>query len=312
MGQGTSLLPLIILAGGARESERIPDEGDAHRLFGPKGATIRLGDRLLIDVVVERFRRSGAFGPIFIAGPRSAYGEARGGAEVIDTDADFGDNIRTSLDTVIERLNPEAVAFAACDVIPEAEDLERLLADYRRNAPLDFWFPLIQAPEERESLGASAHKRQYRVIPEESETPTATLPGHLVVIRPDAIRLRFIYRALELAYRSRTRPVLTRSIYMLANVLLYLIWRDLRGLFFLRLPWMTIEVLWHSVVFSHRLGTGPIRQSQIERHLAGLFLRRLARRRSGVGRGRIPLVDALSMAKDIDTDLEARERSLQF
>jgi molybdopterin-guanine dinucleotide biosynthesis protein A len=307
---GESPLPLIILGGGARESERIADEGPAHRLSGPKGATIRLGDRLLIDVVVERFRQSGAFDPIFIAGPASTYGPSRGAAEVIDTDADFGDNIRHALDRVTEKLGPPRVAFAACDVIPEPDDLRRLLADYRQHAPTEFWFPLIRAPRRRESLGAAAHKRQYRIVPEDENDPVSTLPGHLVIIRPAAIRLGLIYRALELAYRTRTRPVFTRSVYITANVLAYLLRCDLRELLAARLPTITREVLWHAVLLSYRLGTGGITQRQIERHLCGLFLHRRDRRRGG--RGRIPVVDAMSLAKDIDTDREAAERHLEI
>jgi len=303
-------LPMIILGGGARESERIADEGPAHRLFGPKGATIRLGQRLLIDVVVERFRDTGAFDPIFIAGPASAYGSSRGPVEVIDTDADFGDNIRHALDWVTRRLDAPVVAFAACDVIPEPDDLRRLLADYREHAPREFWFPLIRAPRRRESLGAAAHKRQYRIVPERQDEPVSTLPGHLVIIRPAAIRLGLIYRALELAYRTRTRPVLTRSVYITANVLRYLLHCDLREVLSRKLPTITSEVLWHAVLLSHRVGSGDITQEQIEQHLGGLFLHRRDRRRGG--RGRIPIVDAMSLAKDIDTDREAAERHLEI
>ena len=302
-------LPLIILAGGAKPSELVPDRPDSHRLFGPKGVTVRIGGRPLIDLVIERFQTSGAFEPIFIAGPAASYGPSRGPATVIDTDGDFGTNIRVSLEVVVSRLSPSAVGFSACDVIPDPADLKRLIDDYRAHAPLDFWFPLVRVPEERSLLGASAGKREYRVRPESERDPLSVLPGHLAIVDPSAIRLRLIYRALELAYRSRTRPVFTRSLYMTSHILLWLLWQDAKALVSLRMPLLTLEVVYNAVLLSHRLGTGIASQTRIEAHLRRLFVNWKHRGRFGKRRGRIPVIRALSMAKDIDTDREAEELS---
>ena len=86
-----------------------------------------------------------------------------------------------------------------------------VMADYSRQAPCDLWFPLIQAPEDQGELGASAWKPVYRLVPGPGRAPVRILPGHLAVIDPGALRLNFLYRLVQLGYRTRNRSIRYRS-----------------------------------------------------------------------------------------------------
>ncbi len=311
MEQQSEKIPLIILAGSAKKAETIPDE-DSHRLYGPKGLKIRLAGRPLIDVVIERFRQCGAFDPIFIAGPANRYGTQRDTATVIDTDADFGRNIRAALESVVARLSPGATMFTTCDVIPDPAELEALVDDYRSHAPLDFWFPLIRVPENPGVLGASAHKRQYLVVPHGETEPVRILPSHLALVDPSALRLTLIYKSFQLAYRSRTRPVFARFLYIASGVFFFLLRRDLANALRLKPPLLTPIVLFNAMLLSHRLGTGSITQRQVETHLHQIFGNEPHRRKYRDRTGRVPVLDGLSLALDIDTEAEAKELALEI
>jgi hypothetical protein len=304
-------IPLIILAGSAKKTEAVSD-AESHRLYGPKGLKIRLAGQPLIDVIVDRFRRSGAFGPIFIAGPANRYGTERSGATVIDTDADFGHNIKAALESVVARLGPGVTAFTTCDVIPDMAELEGLVNDYWSHAPLDFWFPQIRVPADRSLLGVSADKRQYQIVPDGESEPVTILPSHLVIIDPSALRFTLIYKSFELAYRSRTRPVFTRFVYITAGVLFFLIKRDLANLVRFKPPLLTAMVLFNAALLSHRLGTGRITQRQVETHLHQIFGNEPHRRRYRDRTGRVPVLEGLSFARDIDTEEEAEELALEI
>ena len=305
-------IPLIILAGSAKKGEAIPEDENSHRLYGPKGLKIRLAGRPLIDVIIERFRQNGSFGPIFVAGPANRYGHERGPATVIDTDADFGRNIRAAMESVVARLSPGATMFTTCDVIPEPRELESLVDDYRRHAPLDFWFPLIRVPADPAALGASAGKRQYSVVPEGESEPVKVLPSHMVMVDPTALRVTLIHRAFKLAYRSRTRPVFTRMVYISSGVLFLLLRRDLTNLFRLKPPLLTPIVLFNAALLGHRIGRGRVTQRQVETHLHQIFGNEPHRRKYRDRSGRVPVLEGLSLALDIDTEEEARELALEI
>ncbi len=304
-------IPLIILAGSAKQAETIPDE-ESHRLYGPKGLKIRLAGRPLIDVIIERFRQCGGFDPIFIAGPANRYGPERGPATVIDTDADFGRNVKAAMESVVAKLSPGAAMFTTCDVIPEPDELAALVDDYRRHAPLDFWFPLIRVPEDPGLLGASAHKRQYLVIPDGASEPVRILPSHLALVDPSALRLTLIYKSFQLAYRSRTRPVMTRFLYITSGVFFFLVKRDLANLLRFKPPLLTPIVLFNAMLLSHRLGTGSLTQRQVETHLHQIFGNEPHRRKYRDRTGRVPVLEGLSLARDIDTEAEAKELAVEI
>ena len=76
---------------------------------------------------------------------------------VIDTDGSFGQNIQVSLEKV-RRAHPNTtVGFLTCDVMPEVEALERLMADHAERLPCDLWFTFARAgPVAGPALGKAA------------------------------------------------------------------------------------------------------------------------------------------------------------
>ncbi|MDX1503903.1 MAG: NTP transferase domain-containing protein, partial [Thermoanaerobaculia bacterium] len=284
--------------------------GQKDRISGPKGVTLLVEGRPLIDLVVERFAASGGFGRLLIAGPGRYYGERRGPAEVVDTDREFAANIRAGMEAA-RKYSPEAVCFTTCDLLPDVDEVQRVMEDYYRHAPLAFWFPAIRSPARTDLLGASAYKRRYQLRPEGSKVPEEVLPGHLVMVNPLAMRVELLQSSFELAYRTRTKTVARRFVIIIAGVLWRLLWHDLRAPLRLRLPLLTAEVFFNALPLALGLARGGIRQRTVETCLRRLFATRKWRRKNRGRRGRVPVLDALSLARDIDTRGEAEERSME-
>lgn len=300
-------LPLVVLAGGDPDPTVLP-EGAANRpLVGAKGMDLRLGGRPLIDLLLERVREVDAFDPIFIAGPAGIYGRERAGAEVIDTDGSFGENIRVATRRLGETMTDVPVAYMTCDVLPEVADLRVLLADYHRHAPLDFWFPMIVAPERREDLGASAWKPQYRVVPRDGGEPRRVLPGHLLIADPWVNYQELTNACFEVAYRSRNRKIVYRLGLMIRHVLWLLIRQDLQRLLRLRPPVRTMTAIGNGIALALRLRDGVIEQGEVEERLSRIYVHRRHRRAHPERLGRMGMFETLSLAKDIDTREEAEE-----
>ncbi|MEJ2086708.1 MAG: NTP transferase domain-containing protein, partial [Acidobacteriota bacterium] len=155
----TNPIPLIVMAGSDPTPAALPEEGaQLHPIQGPKGMSLKIGGRPLIDLLLEPLVSSGCFDPIFIAGPTTEYGPSRQGCEVIDTNSGFGANIRAALQVVAPRARDGIVALTTCDILPTADELRELMEDYFARVPIDFWFPLIIAPNEPDQLGASFWK----------------------------------------------------------------------------------------------------------------------------------------------------------
>lgn len=301
-------LPLVVLAGSDPRPGSLPELGaDLHPLEGPKGMALKIQGRPLIDLLIERLRASGCFEPIFIAGPTAVYGQQRLECEVIDTDSTFGRNIRAAVETVVPRCPGRSIAVTSCDILPEVEELHRLMEDYYHHAPLDFWFPVILAPEERRQLGASYWKPRYRIAPLPGAEPRSLLPGHLVVVDPEAIRLPLVYRSFDLAYRSRNRPILHRLGLIVSHVFLGLLAQDLRHIFSLRFPTLTVSVVYNGVALALHLRQGVTTPEELAGRLGRIFVRYRHRRKYPERSGRLPLKHGLSLARDIDTLEEAKE-----
>lgn len=301
-------VPLIVLAGSDPNPAPLPEAGAGlHPLRGPKGMELKIGGRPLIDLLLERLQGSGCFEPIFIAGPVSVYGAERSGAQVIDTDDTFGGNIQTGLEHVAREFPGQAIALTTCDILPEPQELHDLMDDYYQHAPLDFWFPMILAPQETRKLGASAWKPQYRIVPHAGEEPKSLLPGHLLVVDPGALRRPLVYRSMNLAYSGRNRGILYRLMLIVSHVFVGLLVQDLRHLVSLRLPTLTFTVISNGIALALHLREGVITPDELADRLRRIFVRYRHRRKYPHRRGRLPLKRALSLAKDIDTVEEARE-----
>lgn len=300
-------LPIIVLAGSDLRPADLPADGrDKHPLAGYKGADVRIGDRTLIEAVVDRLRRSERFDPIYVAGPASAFAPIGTGATVIDSDGTFGENIQTALEAVRAAHPGSPIGFITCDVLPDVETLRTLLDDYGRHRPCDLWCPFIHAPEDRRRLGPSAWKPAYRIAPTDGEPAVDVLPGHLMVVDPDALRLKFVYRLFQLGYRTRNRPIDYRRSVMVRGVVLELLYQDFLHLFTLRAPVLTWSVLSQGISAARALKNGTATRPQLERASRKIFVTSRHRKRYPERRVLLPIVEGLSLALDIDTEEEAR------
>lgn len=306
----TVTIPLIILAGGDRTPTRLPEKGAGkHPISGLKGFDIRLGDQSMVDLLLERLRPAEAFGPIYIAGPTAVYGEERQGARVIDTDGSFGENIDTSVKQVMAEHPSVPLALITCDVLPDLEELRLLLEDYRSHRPLTFWYPLILAPTDPELLGASSWKPQYRITTEGSQQASGVLPGHLVFVEPSRFRLDLVSRVFELSYSSRNRPIGYRFFYIVSHILTFLLGQDLKRVLKLRPPTFTITLIINGILLAWKLRQGTITTAELAKRLRLLLVKDSG---EGADRGRVAVLDAMTLAKDIDTMEEATEKAREL
>ena len=308
----TNPIPLIVMAGSDPTPAALPEEGaQLHPIQGPKGMSLKIGGRPLIDLLLEPLVSSGCFDPIFIAGPTTEYGPSRQGCEVIDTNSGFGANIRAALQVVAPRARDGIVALTTCDILPTADELRELMEDYFARVPIDFWFPLIIAPNEPDQLGASFWKPRYQVLDQPGGKPVSFLPGHLIVVDTLAARVPLVVRAFDLAYRTRNRGILYRMVVMISGVLAGLLWQDLKHLASFRLPTMTFSVTYNGIMLALELRKGESTSDELAERLEKSFIRYRHRRKYPERVGRLPLMKALSLAKDFDTQEEAAEIATQ-
>jgi hypothetical protein len=302
-------IPIIILGGSDRRRVRLPAEGqDKHPLSGYKGVDLRVGGRPVLAMVVERLEASGAFAPVYLAGPAEVYRPIETRAVVIDTNASFGRNIAAAMREVAARHPGSPVAFTTCDILPEVEHLRSVMADYARRAPCDLWFPLIRAPRDRTLLGASAWKPIYRVVPEPGRPPEEILPGHLLVTDVEALRLRFAKRVLDSGFSTRNRSILYRLVVGVGGLVGSIAVHDLLHVLGGRLPTLTRDTIGAGIVASMKLRKGRATIEDLERATRSIFIKREHRRMYPERRAALPILDGLSLALDIDTEEEARER----
>lgn len=301
-------IPLVILGGRDRHRSVLPSAGEGqHPLRGYKAVDTRIGDRPLIEVLTQRLRATGVFDPIYLAGPRHVYEPLGMDVRLIDTDGEFGENIRAALEAVAAGGWPRLLGITTCDILPTGADLRRALGDLESQPPFDFWFPQCRVPEDPSRLGSSAWKPRYLIQPTGEPKPVAILPGHLLVVDPQALRLELIYRIFDLAYRSRNRPVRFRRSMILRNVFWVLVAEDLRRLFSFRRPNLTWLVLSNGLRLAARLLAKNLSQHELEDRLRRIHVRNRHFRQYPERRGRMPILDVLSLARDIDTEEEARE-----
>jgi hypothetical protein len=305
-------IPLIILGGSDRTPAALPPQGVGfHPLSGCKALDVRIGGRPLIEHLVDRLRATGVFDPIWVAGPATAYRRLASSLEVIDTDLDFGGNIRASLETVMRACPGRDVGFTTCDILPDAADLEMLLQDFWNGEPADVWFPLILTGRD-EALGASDWKPRYRIVPAPGQPASVVLPGHLTIVDPSALNLSMLYRLFDLGYRTRNRPIRYRRSYMLRHVLWTLLRQDFIQLLALRLPTVTWDAMRGGLRSAAGLYRGTLTLAELEEDMRRVFVLRSHRLRHPERRVRMPLLRALSIARDIDTVEEARALGATF
>lgn len=305
----TTPIPLIILGGADRRPATLPPTGSGkHALPGYKGVDIKVGERRLISVAIERLQQCRAFDPIVIAGPQQVYRDAGISARVVHTDGNFGENIRAGVEALRAEHPGSPLAITTCDILPDVGEFRALLQDYYEGAPFDLWGPLIRTPAELDRLGAFAWKPTYRIRPEPGAEAVRILPGHLVIVDPQALRLDFLYRLFQVAYRSRNRPLAYRRGYMIRQTLGALLAQDLIHLLTFRLPNVTWSVLRSGVRATRKLRDGTTTRAELEDAVRRIFVRTAHRLRFPERRVGLPLLEGLSLAQDIDTVEEAEAR----
>lgn len=221
-------LPIIVLAGGNDRLETVPDGfAPDDILRGFKGAMKLPSGRSLAGELIQRTRESERFGEPILVGPRSVY---RGlvDCEVWDTSGDLLATIRGLTGLLTERYPARPVAVSACDILPTVGDFRELMdQSYAPNARSGFWWQLIAA--EPGEMGAGGWKPSYRLRPS-PEGPLLNLyPGHLLIFRPNAIRLDWFNRFLMLAYRFRNRSLYERMVRITLRALGLWLADDLRS-----------------------------------------------------------------------------------
>ena len=311
MNQNT--MPLVLLGGRDRRTTVLPEAGaDKKLLRGYKAVDIRLGERRLIEVLIERFRATGAFDNVYIAGPRSVYEPLGLDVEIIDTDASFGENLESCAEAMMEREPGRQVMFTTSDILPDVAELEESIEDLKRHQPLDFWMPQIRVPEGEEELGQSSWKPKYRFAPEGEDEPVRVLPGHLIAVDPSVAYRDLIYRFFGGLYRTRNLPIRKRYLTLFRRALFTLIRDDVRGL--LRFRWYnnTPRVVYNCLVAAQKLFVGNSTQEELEVRMRRIFISAEQLRSHPELRGRVAVFkNGLSLAKDIDTEEEAQELARQ-
>ena len=298
-------IPMVILGGADRQAATLPPEGESlHPLTGCKGIDLRIEGRPLIEHLVERYLASGAFGPIYVAGPSRAYSQAQIDAETIDTDGAFGKNIRAGIEGARARHPNGPVAFSTCDILPTRDDLAHVLEDYEAFSPSDLWFPMISAPADPGLLGESSWKPKYVVLTATGES-ASVLPCHVAIVDPDALRLRFLYRLLDVTYQTRNRPIQYRRWYAIRKLLFGILFHDLLHMMKLQAPTLTRDTAISGWKAARKLRDQKLTQPELESVIRRLFAKSSHRKKFPERRTRLPILQGLSLARDIDTWEEA-------
>lgn len=265
-----------------------------------------LAGRPIVSHVIERFAATGQFAPIVVAGPRRIYADHVD--DIVDTDGPLHTNVQRALEELRRRGYEGAIAVTTCDILPTPEDLAAHTASIAGALPCAAWFALVRAPEQVEELGASDWKPSYRLRPAPGEEPVRVLPGHLIVANPDRLRLGLCFRLVDLAYRTRNRPIVVRRRVLTTRLLANLLLRDLDHLLHLRRPDVTWTILRHGLRVARGMRAGTMSQEELEDAAERILVHSRARRGGGAeARIHLPILPGFSLAEDADTAEEAAD-----
>ena len=300
--------PLVLLAGSDSRPPRLTEAGRGYRpLAGHKSAELEVEGRPLVRCILDRLTAAERFSDLYVAGPSRIYAGIVDGARLVDCDDRLEDNLRAAFEAVREDHPHGPIAFLASDILPEVETIQTVMDHYMADAPCDVFFPLAKLPDRNAALGPSDWKPRYRIRPDVDSRPSTILPGHLVIVDPDALRIGLVYRLVALSYRTRNRPIGGRGLAMLRGVLMTVLREDLRQIFTLGLPDLTAAVIADGAAVVMGLKSGNMTRERLERAVRRVVVSYGHRRRYPRREVRVPiLAGILSLARDIDTEEEAR------
>ena len=300
-------LPIIILAGSDPQPGPTPTGITQDDMLSGFKAVCRLASGIpLISELIDRLHKSGRFEPPILIGPRRVYEEIVD-CEIVDVEGSLATTLThtyTFIRRRFHRLDP--VAITACDILPTSEEIRLLLeTNYDPNADAQFWWQMVDTTPE--SLNASSWKQAYQLRPNEGQALMNLYPGHLVIVRVDALRMRMINSILQIAYWYRNRDLRTRHVHVALESFRRLLAEDLRNLTSLRLPLFSISIPLRGLLAYYKMMRKQLTLREFE-HLVSKTMVRRAFRNSAQGRPvRFTVTPILAFAKDIDTKAELAE-----
>ncbi|MEZ6053909.1 MAG: hypothetical protein R3C02_21370 [Planctomycetaceae bacterium] len=301
-------IPIIILGGSDSRPGPVPEDVEHSRMLrGFKGAIALPNGRCLAQELVERIRGTDRFQDPVIVGPRRVY-DGILDCRIVDVEGNLAETLRAVRTEVLSYPDlSQPVAFIACDILPTTDDFQQLLETcYSPNSQCSLWGQLVAV--ESIDMGASAWKPAYQFLPSEGHSPRTMYPGHLVIARPAALRIRLMNHLLQLAYRHRNVRLLRRPIPMFFKGMGQLIAEDSRNLLRGQLPVLSVSIPWHCLSAFLRFHQGRLSVPEFSRHVMKVFLHR------DVHHMQPPAVvfsvtQLCAFAKDIDTTDELAEVS---
>ncbi|MCA9072966.1 MAG: hypothetical protein KDA84_28780 [Planctomycetaceae bacterium] len=297
----TAKIPLVILAGSDSRRGPLHEKLSADQVItGFKGALPLASGKCLAAELIDRYRQTGRFEDPVLLGPRAVYRDLVD-CEIADVEGSLAATLQCLHAQAQQRWsNGQAIAVSACDILPTSNEIVELLeTGYDPNPECQFWWQMIQS--EPNALGASSWKPKYLIRKSPDQTPEPMYPGHLVIFRPEAIRMSLWIRIMALTYRYRNLPIRKRVLPMLVRGLGMLAAQDLRNLTRGQLPILTFSIPWHFLRAFKQHQKGTLSIPLFEEHISRVLLHRECRTANAVI---VTLTKLRSFAQDIDSKQE--------
>ncbi len=275
-------------------------------LHGYKGAVQLPSGRSLVGELVERLRAADRFDDPILIGPRRVY-EGHVDCEVVDVEGNLATTLEAVRELIRSRFDLAApLALSTCDILPTGEETRRLMAEcYDPHAGCSFWGQLITA--EPGQMGASCWKPSYHFLPDVGQPPVNMYPGHLIIARPGALRMRLTNHLLQLAYSHRNIELHKRRFRMIARGVGRLVAEDFQNLFALQMPKLAVSIPAACLSAYGKFRRGTLTVPQFADYVSRVFLHREFRRSAEGPSAVFSLAPIVSFAKDIDTKAELDE-----
>jgi hypothetical protein len=299
----TDAMPLLILAGGTPHGSTARGMPAGDTLVGVKGALRLPSGRPLVAEVASRYVASGRFQRPILIGPRDAYAELAGEFEVCHVTGSLARSLACAAAVMRDRFGRQGpIAISTCDILPRAEEITGLLErNYDPVCDCVFWGQLVE--EEPTRLGSSAWKPGYEFLDDQGRTHHL-YPGHLVILRPEALRLEIAIRLLHLAYSYRNQPLTKRVTGMTLRSLGMLLWQDMGRIVRRYPPKLTFAIPFHCLRAYRAYRRRTLTVAGFERAFTATFIDDAYQ----TGRGTVFAVTKLvSFARDLDTRAEFDE-----
>lgn len=299
-------IPIYILGGSDSKPGPVPKDMDHSRMLrGFKGAIEIASGRCLVQEFVDRIRCTNRFEDPVLFGPSHVYGGLVD-CPIVDVEGTLADTltaVRNEMRKKSDLMQP--IAITSCDILPSIEEIHELMETcYAPHSNTCFWGQLVTV--EADAMGESSWKPAYRFPSEDGSESHTMYPGHLVIVRPAAIRLRLMIHLLQLAYRHRNLRLRSRPVPMILKGIWRLIGEDCRNLARGQWPVLSLAIPWNCFTAFWRFQRKSLSVSRFSKTVARIFLHR------DYHRAQSPSVvfsttGIQSFAKDIDTEDELAE-----